>query len=315
MFDAAECLFLYVESSLRVGSGEERGEIDLPIQREAATGHPLVPGSSLKGVLRARARAQEAPPELLALLGARPESDEEQPSSVTISDSLPLLFPVRSLTGLFAWVTSLEALSRFGRDLAAYGVKTVKPPPLPVIAPEMAGVVPETPLLGARQVLVLEELSFPVQVLEEVAALGTWLAENAFPDDDVFQYWRQRVTRGVVVLPEGAYRHFVTHGTQVVPRIRIDPHTGTAAEGSLWTEEFLPPETLMYALAGVNLPDEPPGYIKKAADLTGWVRGLVQGHLQVGSGRTLGHGIVRVRWAGQKPTRARRASKPSKGQA
>ena len=60
MFDAAECMFLYAESSLRVGSGEERTEIDLPVQREAATGYPLVPSSSLKGVLRARARARQA---------------------------------------------------------------------------------------------------------------------------------------------------------------------------------------------------------------------------------------------------------------
>ena len=68
-------------------------------------------------------------------------------------------------------------------------------------------------------------------------------------------------------------------------------------------------------MAGVNLPEQPPGYIKKATDLTDWVKGLVQGHLQVGSGRTLGHGIVRARWAGQKATRARRTGKPGKDQA
>ena len=79
MFDAAECMFLYLESSLRVGSGEPGAEIDLPIQREAATGYPLVPGSSLKGVLRACARSQQAPAELLALLGSEPESERGAP--------------------------------------------------------------------------------------------------------------------------------------------------------------------------------------------------------------------------------------------
>ncbi len=57
MFDAAECMFLYVESSLRVGTGEPGLEVDLPIVREQATGYPMVPGSSLKGVLRPRRRA------------------------------------------------------------------------------------------------------------------------------------------------------------------------------------------------------------------------------------------------------------------
>ena len=65
MFDAAECMFLYLESSLRVGSGEPGAEIDLPIQREAATGYPLVPGSSLKGVLRAAPGRSRLPPSCL----------------------------------------------------------------------------------------------------------------------------------------------------------------------------------------------------------------------------------------------------------
>ena len=315
MFDAAECLFLYLESSLRVGSDEEGIEVDLPIQREAATGYPLLPASSLKGVLRSRARLQQAPIELLGLLGSPPESPEPEPkpSSVVVSDAIPLVFPVRSLTGLFAWVTSVETLSRFRRDVAAYGVKLAAMPAPPNLDPEVAGVAPETPLLGQKQTLVLEEFTFPVRVAEEVGALGAWLAETAFPDDPVFAFWRARAARGVVVLPEGAYRYFVDHGTQVVPRIRIDPRTGTAADGSLWTEEYLPPETLLYALVAANLPETPPKEIKKAADLIEWVRRLAPAVLQLGSGRTLGHGIVRVRWTGKAPARARRkgpAKKP-----
>ena len=314
MFEAAECLFLYLESSLRVGSDEEGVAVDLPIQREAATGYPLLPASSVKGMLRARARLQQAPIELLGLLGSPAESDEPepQPSSVILSDAIPLLFPVRSLTGLFAWVTSLETLSRFQRDVAAYGVKVAPMPAPPRLDPETAGVAPETPLLGSKATLVLEEFTFPVRVAEEVGALGAWLAENAFPDDPVFEFWRVRAGRGIVVLPEGAYRYFLMHGTQVVPRIRIDPRTGTASEGALWTEEYLPPETLLYALVGANLPETPPKEIKKAADLVEWVRRLAPGALQLGSGRTLGHGIVRGRWTGKKLARAVRKSPAKK---
>jgi CRISPR-associated protein Cmr4 len=308
MFAAAECLFLYLESSLRVGSGEPRKEVDLPLQREAATGYPLLPASSLKGVLRSVARTQQAPVELFRLLGSEPEAEAEaagagqaqplQPSSVVVSDGLPLLFPVRSLCGLFAWATSLEIVSRFQRELTAYGVTLPALPQLPALGPESAGVAPESPLVGARKTLVLEELSFMAQASPEVAALGSWLADHAFPDDPVFDYWRQRAAPGLVLLPEAAFRHFVTRSTQIVPRIRIDPTTGTAAEGALWSEEYLPPETLVYALIGVNLPEDPPAWIKKATDLLDWVRGLAPAYLQIGSGRTLGHGIVRVRWTG-----------------
>src|SRR3954470_539430 len=103
-FEVAECVFLYLETSSRIGTMEQTREIDLPIQREAATGYPLVPASSLKGALRGRARSQQAPLELLGLLGSPPESDETppQPSSVVVSDAIPLVFPVRSLAGVFA---------------------------------------------------------------------------------------------------------------------------------------------------------------------------------------------------------------------
>ncbi len=204
-------------------------------------------------------------------------------------------------------------MSRLRRDLATYGVKVSELPQPPALDPEKVGVAPETPLLGSKGTLVLEELSFPVHVAEEVGALGSWLAAEAFPDDPVFDYWRQRVERGVVLLPEEVYRFFVIHQTQVMRRIRIDPSTGTAAHGSLWTEEYLPPETLVYALVGVNMPDTPPAGIKDAAGLIDWVRRLAPGALQLGSGRTVGHGIVRVRWTKRAPTRARRASPAKKG--
>jgi CRISPR-associated protein Cmr4 len=319
MFAAAECLFLYLESSLGVGSGEPGVAVDLPIQRETATGYPMIPGSTLKGVLRGQARVQQAGPELLRLLGSVPETEDRQPSCVVLSDGLPLLFPVRSLRGVFAWVTSAEAWARLGRELASYGVK-LAPPPLPVPAPDAACVAPGTPLLTARQNLVLEELCFAAQPAPELAALGAWLAEHALSDEPVFEYWRQRAAHGIVVLPEDYYRYFLEHGTQITPRIRIDPRTGTAAEGALWTEEFLPPETLLFALVGANLPEAPdggaapplPGKMKKAADILDWIKGLAPVHLQLGSGQTLGHGIVRVRWTGKKTVRARRPSRAKK---
>ena len=65
----------------------------------------------------------QAPAERIGLLGSEPETEKPQPSAVVVSDGFPLLFPVRSLTGLFAWVTSVEVLSRFQRDVASYGVK------------------------------------------------------------------------------------------------------------------------------------------------------------------------------------------------
>ena len=48
--------FFYTESPLHAGASDSLGVIDLPIQREAHTGYPVVWGQSLKGALRQAAR-------------------------------------------------------------------------------------------------------------------------------------------------------------------------------------------------------------------------------------------------------------------
>jgi CRISPR-associated protein Cmr4 len=45
-------LYLFTRTPLHVGAGSAVGAIDQPIQRERHTGFPLIPGSSIKGVLR-----------------------------------------------------------------------------------------------------------------------------------------------------------------------------------------------------------------------------------------------------------------------
>ena len=65
-------------------------------------------------------------------------------------------------------------------------------------------------------------------------------------------------------------------------------------------------------MAGIKLPEETPSFIKKPSDVMDWLKDLASGYLQVGSGRTLGHGIVRARWSGKKTTKSRPAGKSSK---
>ncbi|MCX7999648.1 MAG: RAMP superfamily CRISPR-associated protein [Leptospiraceae bacterium] len=52
MYKIAKPFFLLCQSSLHVGSGNEIGLIDLPIQREKHTNFPKIESSSLKGALR-----------------------------------------------------------------------------------------------------------------------------------------------------------------------------------------------------------------------------------------------------------------------
>jgi len=44
-------LYLFTRTPLHVGAGASVGAIDQPVQRERHTGFPIIPGSSIKGVL------------------------------------------------------------------------------------------------------------------------------------------------------------------------------------------------------------------------------------------------------------------------
>ena len=52
---ARPLLLLFTRTPLHVGAGESVGAIDQPIQRERPTGFPIIPGSSVKGSIRAAA--------------------------------------------------------------------------------------------------------------------------------------------------------------------------------------------------------------------------------------------------------------------
>lgn len=296
MSNSAQCLFLYLESPLHVGVGEPGVDVDLPILREPVTGHPLIPGSSLKGSLRACAQRQRSAAEVEAAFGSTPDSEERSEGCLIFSDARPLLYPVRSLKGLFAWITSPDVLARWQRDTTIFGLNVA--PPVPAPPENAAGLTRDSALLTTQQTIVLEDLSFSGHSLDPVSDLADWLAEQAFPDAAVYDDWRRRLRRGLAVLPDEAFRYFVEQTTPVMTRIRIDPATGTAAEGALWTEEVLPPETLLYALIGAEAPERPAGSRPGADEALDWLQGLTLDDWQLGAGRTLGRGLVQVRWSG-----------------
>ena len=112
------CLsFVHALSPLHAGTGQGAGIIDLPIAREKATGLPYLPGSSLKGTLRARCEnLQDRRLVFGPDMEGRP-TDDLHASSAQFSDQRLLLLPIRSLAGTFAWVTSPYILRRFARDI------------------------------------------------------------------------------------------------------------------------------------------------------------------------------------------------------
>ena len=297
MFKARRLLFFYVETPLHVGAGRASANVDLPIQRERVTQYPMVQASSLKGALRAEYRQfhnlQDESPQVEAVFGKAGASGENWAGAVSVGDARILLFPVRSLAGVFAWVTSLHALESFRRaaDLVGQPISWSLPQGEPASNTAWVGTKSQ---VVARKKVVLEEFSFDAQSEEEVDAIADWLANNALPQGEVFAYWRETLPKRLCILPEDAFRDFCLYGTEVQTHIRIDPDKKTVDEGALWTAESLPADSLLYApLMATDVRNSRDG--KSADEVLKEFDFLQGGHIQLGGDETTGQGWVAVK--------------------
>ena len=298
MFEARSMLFIYVETPLHAGTGRGLGAVDLPIQRERTTGYPIIQASSLKGRLRAASDPNLNPQvgltkaEHLAIFGPETGNASDHAGALSIGDARILLFPVRSLAGVFAWTTSVDALARFRREAQMVGLSVNWT--LPSEPDKNTALVSGNALIAGGSV-VLEEFSFTpgnsqANIIREI---GQWLADNALPQTG-YDYWKQALPNKLCILPEDAFRDFVLYGTEVQTHVQLDPSSKTVKEGP-WTTESLPVDTLLYAplmatksRGGVSLSGQQ--VLEK-------IKGLGIVHTQLGGDETTGQGMVAVRFS------------------
>jgi len=236
-------MFIHALTPMHPGTGQSVGSIDLPVQRERHTSWPLIPASTIKGILRDACRQNGCDQEeLFAVFGPDTNEADKHAGCLEITDARLLAFPVRSLNGTFAWTTCAPMLERLQRDQRLMGISTTSP----ISKPEngQAICVPDTSL-KADNSIVLEEFDFTIEEKSiQPADLLKWVQDNAFAD----QFAQNRFVKHLAILPEDSFNHFARHATEVSARIRLDPQTKTVVGGALFYQEFLPTETLFYAL-------------------------------------------------------------------
>ncbi len=277
-------LLLHARSPLHAGTGQATSAVDLPIARDRATNLPLLPGSSLKGALRARAR-QALPEEATRLFGPETANASDHAGALCFTDLHLLLLPVRSVAGTFAWVTSPLLLARFAREAELAGIE--KLPKLPEPGSQ-AAITTEGSLLHVGAKVILEEFDLSRQPGAEAWAEA--LAPRVFADPT----WQGLLKKRLCVVSDDVMSFFGQHGTDIVTRVSIDPETGTARDGQLWTEENLPAESVLYGLVEENAPErvrpERRGdYLDRLADK------LLDRPIQLGGKATVGRGRCSLR--------------------
>lgn len=299
MFKNAKVMFLYTESSLHCGSGTSLGVIDLPIQREKHTDYPVCQASGVKGVVREWFEMQNKDAEKVRYIFGPDFSrgdSEAFAGAVTFTDARLLLFPVRSLNGVFAYTTSRFALSRLKRDLQMAGVQVDWTIPAET-GNNIIGVT-GSKIADSNNKVVLEEYTFDFKDDAEAQKIAQWIANNAIPKGAEYDFWRNKVKTDLLVLPENAFRDFVKLSTEVQARIQIDNETKTVKSGALFYEESLPPDSLLYSVVLAHDPacdsDKRPTDLKNDADVMKFLSQINGNRLQFGGDATIGKGIVNI---------------------
>lgn len=231
-----------------------------------------------------------------------PEEGEAHAGSIAFTDARILLFPVKSLKGIFTWITCPMVLARFVKDMKIAGKENeVKEWNLN----NVANTVPKQSNILVSGKVVLEEFTFEVGENDETTKIAGKLSDMIFPDHTSYSFWKEKLKKDIVILSDDDFKDFVSTSTEVITRTKIATETGTVEPGALWTEEYLPQDTVLYSIAmttAVRVKDDdkkgpfkgnnPNKEAQNVMDF--FTQGLPE-IVHIGGNQTIGKGIVRIK--------------------
>ncbi|MCU6711413.1 type III-B CRISPR module RAMP protein Cmr4 [Paenibacillus sp. J5C_2022] len=302
--------FIHCMTPTHIGAGQGVGIIDMPIMRERITQWPLIPGSSVKGVLREyymlSGDSMESQRWVDAAFGkaagSGSEAEDTSAGALSFTDSRLLAFPVASEHGTFAYVSCPMALRRLLRDAAAAGV-TIDHLQIDAVdewdnvlrqrGDDSGAIVGQRSqsLIVRNERIAIDEFEFVVlEDDDRLVNCASSLARCVFPTEDARQLFRERF----MLVSDEAFQYFSTVCCEVTPRIRISSETKIVEDGALWYEEYLPSESLLYGVVWCdNI------HLKQSALHRENVYERLDGtmYLQLGGNASVGKGRVSCRFS------------------
>lgn len=310
MYKEKTMLFLYSETPIHPGAGMGTGYIDLPIQRESFSDFPVIRASSLKGSLRDYFESFPDPNDadyggkVLETFGPSPgPGASEYAGALGVGEAKLLLFPIRSLYGVFAYLTCPLILQRFKRDLTLAGhTENIS---IPEVEEDKAIIVYSEDnnsignIISKNGRAVFNEFSFQTQEEEEdINDVASYIKKCIFPEreagnDEYMELKKQFYSRFAIV-SDSVFKDLSSMATEVITRNRIDDNTGVVAEaGGLWVEELLPSETVFYSVLLSANPFRANSILNEAALVIKFFKdSLNNRRFQIGGDHSIGRGIV-----------------------
>uniref|UniRef100_A0A7C4W924 Type III-B CRISPR module RAMP protein Cmr4 n=1 Tax=candidate division WOR-3 bacterium TaxID=2052148 RepID=A0A7C4W924_UNCW3 len=293
MFKENLILTFYGLTPIHMGSGVSVSYVDNPIQREKHTDFPILAASGIKGVIRDLAeRIWQDKDKVNIIFGPAPEEGgEEYASCISFTDAKILLYPVRSVRGVFAYVTCPSVLKRFKEEL-----KSIKKDNLPNNIPDIKEeskiiISSNSELKIDSDKVALEEFVFNIDTSQNVDRLVDTLSTYLPLEID-------NLKKHLAIVYDDVFRDFVKYAVEIRTRIRIDQTTGTAAEGALFTIELIPAESVFYGFLFIADPyNKSIEEINSAEKVKKELENLFSkaNIIQFGGDETLGMGLMKVK--------------------
>jgi len=310
MYKAKTMIFLYTETPVHPGAGSGTGYIDMPVQRECFTDLPVFHASGLKGSMRDYFEDQNPKPvnEILEIFGPEPgPGASDHAGALGVGEAKLLLFPVRSLYGVFAYITCPLILQRFKRDFELVGLPTTTwPEVVTTLEPEENSIMVISKKDMDRTIIaqgtdgkdmrvVFDEFAFKAQGDENTRKIAEFIRDCIFPKVGEYDTWKKQFPNRFAIVADNVFRDFAHMATEVVTRNRINDDTGTVdtEAGGLWTEEFLPSETVFYSILLSTNPFKEKPTLKNATAVISFVKDKLDNkRFQIGGNQSIGRGIV-----------------------
>lgn len=253
---------------IHVGSGKMGlGRVDMSIMREAATNLPIIPGSSICGVTRAAVAINTGKYPGCVGKGGEDSTDSNKQDEtgkngdknpapqphcglpdcpvcvafgfskknssfqglVSFYDARVLFFPVNTLVGT-VWITSPDILKTANIANVSIDDKEV------AVSLKVNEMLPD---IGGNNYINLGWLRMPVKGTHAISV-----------SDNRLSFLKNRI----VLVSNTLFSHIINDNLETRTSVSIDPLTGAASDGALFSYEALPRSTVLFFQVGIAEP-------------------------------------------------------------
>ncbi|MDW8044995.1 MAG: type III-B CRISPR module RAMP protein Cmr4 [Nitrososphaerota archaeon] len=291
-YELSELVLIKAITNLHPGVGRTGEVVDLPVQKDNL-GFPIVYSSSLKGALKSVLWQLPGVDknDVRILFGPEPEDDEKFTSAIAILDAFTIVFPVRSLEGVYAFATSPLLLKRLTEFLKItrneYGyVERLSNSSINV------GICQTSE--NTKNLLKVEALNNRLLINEEICVE----CQTSYSDDIKKLEELLGIESGrLIILNDNDALSALERSLVRVTRIAIDREKKTVKGGALWTEEYVPWSTVFATVFLYSKAKMSGNTLQKADCVKNKLHELLKktgNYLIIGGNETVGRGIVKL---------------------